>query len=369
MDAGHETRKRARHDSNATLDFASPLPLANDRYQLAGGTERPHMPTRYTGDYDDYFHLGKQRGTWESTPSTHPDQLCSRDAPATPTAAKKSMLNQIIRAVGGVAGTAITLVQFCSRPFRGFQAGGGQAYTFGSQGEITTTAPGEDHGISQPIQAPLPGDFPEDSYGVQSIESVQNERQNERPRMTKRIRTGEDWVKVDQDGGVDSRPATPRLSERRVPTHVRSPSQIPRPISRAGMSSTPKRQSLIPVSRRTTLDRSSLQGNSKTPTKMGSTPRAYNRQTYGSPAMFKDASSTKKSPLPPESQRLINKMRREEMEDEARMRRMSSQMSQMLKEAQEALGSKIEITDDYGDNGSMDVDDRSYAEESPWNHR
>jgi hypothetical protein len=39
-------------------------------------------------------------------------------------------------------------------------------------------------------------------------------------------------------------------------------------------------------------------------------------------------------------------MRREEMEDDARMRRMSSQMSAMLKEAREALGSKVEIEDD-----------------------
>ena len=45
-------------------------------------------------------------------------------------------------------------------------------------------------------------------------------------------------------------------------------------------------------------------------------------------------------------------MRREEVEDDARMRRMSSQMSAMLREAREALGSKFEIEDEY-----MDDDD------------
>jgi dsDNA-specific endonuclease/ATPase MutS2 len=55
------------------------------------------------------------------------------------------------------------------------------------------------------------------------------------------------------------------------------------------------------------------------------------------------------SPLPKDSQRLINKVRREEMEEDARMRRMSSQMSAMLREAKQALGSKFEIEDEYDD--------------------
>ena len=53
--------------------------------------------------------------------------------------------------------------------------------------------------------------------------------------------------------------------------------------------------------------------------------------------------------MPAESQRLISKWRREEIEDEARMRRMSSQMDAMLKEAREALGQKVEIEDDFVD--------------------
>jgi hypothetical protein len=40
-------------------------------------------------------------------------------------------------------------------------------------------------------------------------------------------------------------------------------------------------------------------------------------------------------------------MRREELEDDARLRRMSSQMSQMLREAQEALNSRFEPDGDY----------------------
>jgi hypothetical protein len=56
--------------------------------------------------------------------------------------------------------------------------------------------------------------------------------------------------------------------------------------------------------------------------------------------MFEDK---KASPLPKESQRLINKVRREEMEEDERMRRMNAQMTAMLREANEALGSKFEV--------------------------
>lgn len=70
--------------------------------------------------------------------------------------------------------------------------------------------------------------------------------------------------------------------------------------------------------------------------------------------MFETKTNKSRSPLPPESQRLINKMRREEFEDDARMRRMSSQMSDMLRQAREALGSKVEIEDDYMDEDSND---------------
>jgi hypothetical protein len=71
--------------------------------------------------------------------------------------------------------------------------------------------------------------------------------------------------------------------------------------------------------------------------------------------MFEDKSSTTASPLPKESQRLINRVRREEIEEDERMRRMSLQMTAMLREANEALGSKFEVKeyddDHIGENG------------------
>ncbi|KAF2731685.1 hypothetical protein EJ04DRAFT_514446 [Polyplosphaeria fusca] len=344
--------------------FTSPPPLANERYELAGGMERPGIFTGHNGDYDDYYHLQEQRGMWStptSPPCGYPGLWNNIDQPL-PSGTKPWVLNQLLSIVGGVAGK---LVQFCAVPFRGFQAGGGQAYTFNPQGGVATLGTQQDAYIERsagPIQHHLPGDFPEDDYGVLSIDSIDSER----PRMSKRLRTGEDFVVVGRNGEVDSRPASPRLSERRLPQVAQSPSQIPRPVSRTGPAQlTPKRPSLIPVSRRSTTDRRSFCEPSKASPRPKLTPRSYSRDNYGSPVMFQ--TRTKASPLPRESQRLINKMRREEMDDDARMRRMSSQMTSMLREAQEALGSKIELGGSSMDGGGMD--DEGYSEDASWYHR
>lgn len=261
------------------------------------------------------------------------------------------MINQLMNIVGGVAGK---LYQFCSVPFRGFQAGGGQTYSFDNQEVAAKLGLQEEPAKSEsniPIQQAFSGHYPGDNYGMVSVESLESER----PRA-KRQRTAENWVYVDNDGGMISRPGTPRIAPRRAPTRTNSLSHIPRPVSRASMS-TPahKRPSLIPVSRRSAMDRESIHS----PFKADSRPqsrsgRRHSRQSYGSPLVFNDKDPKSKSPLPPESQRLINKMRQGESEDDARLRRMSSHMSAMLREAREALGSKFEIEDEYMDDDDMD---------------
>ncbi|KAF2705702.1 hypothetical protein K504DRAFT_471657 [Pleomassaria siparia CBS 279.74] len=363
------TRKRLRHDpdspshSTATantwtdspLGFSrlsnarSPPPLANDRYELAGGSMGGmDNRWRHNGDYDDYFQLEKQRGTW-ATPTSPPFGLQNQTGGDTDmmrsTPDKPWMFTQILNLVGGVAGK---LVQFCAVPFRGFQAGGGQAYTF--DGEVAARLglqDVDDHAAG--VQQPHPGDFPEDNYGVLSLDSVDQE--HERPRTAKRLKTGESWVVVDKDEGTESRPCTPRFSERK---QART-SSIPRPLFRTSPAVTPKRPSLIPISRRSTLENTSSQGASKAPTTTCATPRSYSRQSYGSPSMVEN--KARRSPFPPDSQRLINKIRREEMEEDARLRRMSSQMTDLLREAREALGSKIEVEYDNMDSTGMDGGD------------
>ncbi|CAI6337677.1 unnamed protein product [Periconia digitata] len=333
-----------------SFDAKSPPPLANDRYQLAGGMHTPIVggSKRLHGDYDDYFNLEQQRGMWASPATPYTRMQQADHLQPSPSTSKPWVLNQIFNIVGGVAGK---LAQFCTVPFRGFSAGGGQAYTFEADGRVAAQL-FHDPPAADPIEQHAPGHFPsEDNFGVRSIDSIDSER----PRMPKRLRTADSWVVVDKDGTTESRPSSPRLTERRVPAHSRSPSQIPRPVSRANIS-TPiaNRPSLIPVSRRSTLDRNSIQLASKPDSQTRTHERSYSRQSYGSPVMFEAKAAKSKISLPPESHRLINKVRREEFEDDQRLRRMSSQMSTMLREAQEALGSKFELQDDFMDDGYDD---------------
>jgi hypothetical protein len=55
-------------------------------------------------------------------------------------------------------------------------------------------------------------------------------------------------------------------------------------------------------------------------------------------------------------------VRREEIEEDERMRRMSLQMTAMLKEANEALGSKFEV-EEYNDEIG---DDRGFTQQPSW---
>ncbi len=321
----HGTHKRSRSeynecDSAATKNFTtrpwgydslqhshysgtkSPPPLADDRYVLAGdGSDRSHLPQRQPGDYDDYFQLQTQRGMWSvpPTPQTGAVQQPAMDAMQTSPSQPKSW--SIMGLVGGVAGK---LFEFCTVPFRGFQAGGGQKFNIDTHEEIAARLGLQEdpflHQAAGPVQHIPPQDFSMGNFGIMSVDTVDSER----PRMPKRLRTADNWVVVGTDGETESRPGTPRLSERRLPQGT-SPSYIPRPVSRAG-TTTPatKRPSLIPVSRRSTTDRRSFNSSAKAQPRQ----RSYSRQSFGSPVTFETKTSKPKSPLPKESQRLINKV-------------------------------------------------------------
>jgi len=368
----HATRKRSRYGSTAHEPTASPWgrhalnndrfgdnksppPLANDRYQLAGGMDGTNNYTRRDGDYDDYFNLQKSRGNWSVPPTPQvgiATQVAVGEMHTTPSESKPWSLMGL---VGGVAGK---LFQFCTVPFRGFQAGGGARYNIDAQEKVAEKLGLQDDPFEAgPVQR-LPAEYPSDNYGVESIESITPER----PRMAKRLRTADNWVVVGTNLETESRPSTPRLSERRLPD--RSPSLIPRPVSRAN-TGTPshKRPSLIPVSRRSTMDRRSFYGSPQATPGSHERPRSYHRQSFGSPAMLEDNASKVASPLPQESQRLIDKVRREEMEEDERMRRMSMQMSAMLREANEALGSNFKV-EEYDDDNMGD--NRGHEQQPAW---
>ncbi|KAF2623642.1 hypothetical protein BU25DRAFT_299710, partial [Macroventuria anomochaeta] len=200
----HETRKRRNGDydnpsirgftaqpwTGTTSTFSqseSPAPLAHDRYALAGGSiEGTNSFTRQNGNYDDYFHLQTQRGMWSSPTSPSMQPMTLDRVPSTPNAPNSWVVDSLLNIVGGVAGK---LFQFCTVPFRGFQAGGGQSYNADAQFKIASKLglhdDAEPSGPAAPVQQIRFDTRTNDDYGVRSIESVDTER----PRMPKRLRT------------------------------------------------------------------------------------------------------------------------------------------------------------------------------------
>ncbi|OCL03117.1 hypothetical protein AOQ84DRAFT_303434 [Glonium stellatum] len=338
----------------------SPPPLASTKYLLSGGTETPPTFANALRDDDEYNDLEYRRGIW--TAPTSPALGSVKSAMNAEERLESSqngtnpwVLSQLLNLVGGVAGK---MWQFCRVPFQGFHAGGGQGYNIDTQGKITDSSLWEDIDPN-PMKifeshTPLPGRFPEENFGVRSIASIAS-AEDTPVRSSKRLCTHDGWVMVGNVDNIDSRASSPRLSERRTPSIAKahSPSQIPRPVQSrigSGTRGSSTRPSLLPVSRRTSHARTSTTYHSGSPAVRpnksvpSSSPRAreYSRQSYTSPVLFQGHNT---SPLPPDSQRLINKIRRDEMEEEARMRKMSAQAKAMLKEAREALGTKYEIED------------------------
>lgn len=343
-----------------SADAKSPPPLASTKYLLSGGTETPQTFVNTLRDDDEYNDLEYRRGIWTAPTSptlgcVKPTMNAERRLEPSQNSTNPWVLSQLLSLVGGVAGK---MWQFCQVPFRGFHAGGGQGYSIDTQGKITESRLWEDIDPN-PMEmfeshTPLLGQFPENNFGVRSITSIASTEETP-VRSSKRLCTHDGWVMVGGVDNTDSRASSPRLSERRTPSMAkpRSPSQIPRPVqprTNPGTRGSSTRPSLLPVSRRTSHARNSVKPYSSSPAvrsnksvSLGS-PRArgYSRQSYGSPVLFPSHNA---SPLPPDSQRLINKIRRDEMEEEARMRKMSAQARAMLKEAREALGTKYEIED------------------------
>ncbi|KAJ9313442.1 hypothetical protein DTO271D3_6305 [Paecilomyces variotii] len=305
---------RSLWDSQSEL--VSPAPLVSTDYYLAGGgepketifekhetaAELDYRPNRYRD------HTLSPDGNVASLPSadgTNRKRERSSSPSASPKASSTGWGRAVFSMVGGVAGK---VWDFCwSGAFRGFYAGGGQGYKM----TVTTTPEPEQstwQTVSHPddvfasetrVETPLPGQFPDDRV----------QEHNPDPDIVPG-----NWVLVPEE--PMSRETSPIHSARKVPRKnatLRRPAVMPR---------FNKRQILSPGRPSTSHS---------TPTKTPTKPR-------GSPAAL-------------DAQRYAAKVRRQELEEDASIRRLNKQLKAMIKEGKEALGTRIEIEDD------LDLDD------------
>lgn len=352
------SRKRSRHDSfaeqikplsrpsyasmasdPAISGLLSPQPFVNTRYELAGGLESP-MPAAQSGidqDNEDYvananLNMRGGRGFRDVDPALdsyfpQSSSALAREGNGRPrVTAAPGIRDGLGRAVYSVVGVAGKVLQFCkATAFRGFYAGGGQGYEIKPQTVDDSVWLDSDgaKGLLQTTNDVLPGRFPEEDY----IPDYMSYDHTTPPRATKKVQRGKgvgelsaSWVVV---GSRETSPS--RLSRRKVPTTSTSSRK---PAPRLG------KRPILPASR------PSLTSNA------GSPGMHLDRPASFASARSPISSPRHESPVSIEMQRHAARMRKRELEEDANLKRLNSQLKAMIKEGKEALGTRFDVEEE-----------------------
>ncbi|KAL1956115.1 hypothetical protein VTO42DRAFT_7634 [Malbranchea cinnamomea] len=303
--------------------FASPAPLVNTQYRLAGGIETPHATSGLAtfSRYDDLNSIGNgpevdyrpsrynQSGHSDATgtregnpkkrgrrPSTSESDIPFSEKQSSSTPSSKSWGQTVLNLVNKVW-------DFCwSGPFRGFYAGGGKGYdinpgtTTASQSAENSQCLDRNGGINE-----------KDTLSVSTQPFVN-------PQEKDGLRS--DWVLVKND--------SPAVCNN-TPSHfARRP---------------PRRSSIVHVASRRTAARPIV---SK---RAGLVTAARQSSSYRHQYSSSLGSNKADSPIALEAQRFAAKLRKQEREEDASIRRLNQQLKAMIREGKEALGTRVEIDD------------------------
>ncbi|OJJ42736.1 hypothetical protein ASPZODRAFT_1298457 [Penicilliopsis zonata CBS 506.65] len=319
------SRKRTRYndsekyfaaDSPVGGDFASPAPLVNTDYRLAGGCETTttahtlahlrdtaaeldYRPNRYRetaapldGSVDSLTSLdvgSRKRTRRESVLPAHSlDQDYNDDYSDDEHKTGVSWPRAVINVVGKVW-------DFCwSGAFRGFYAGGGQGYHWEEHSSTTSTEKPRYAAAYPPV---YPGGSTRYSPPGRYPDEIER-----------------NWVVVAEKGDKSASP-TGSVFTKRVQPHRKNASSV---------SSTRRRSAVMP--------------------RLG-------KKGFASPG--RPASPTKQPvEVTTDAQRAAAKMRRLEREEDASLARLNAQLQAMIREGREALGTRIEVDD--GNDGLND---------------
>lgn len=257
----------------------------------------------------------------------------------------------VLGVVGEVVGGVWT---FCkTTAFRGFSAGGGQAYAIRpSEDFFSTESMWEDEGAASRswdrLPTPVPGEYPGDTPSEDEAEEDDHYHEQGR-RGSKRLHTdGGGWIVVERTRDARTRARSPRLStpgshgQRAI--HGRpslsSASSFRRHKAQSGGSRHAHRVSGV-----------SFAG-SPTPLAQQQQQQLYGRASLGSqrsptnPSAPTFGSGKKMSPPSVEAKKFAARIRKEEKVADERFERLNDRLKDMIKQGKEALGSKVEIVDE-----------------------
>jgi hypothetical protein len=376
---GFDTEDSIARSEN--LDPGSPIPFVNTKYRLAGGLDTPTgvLAAQFGGD-SEFSDIGYRTALDSNSTKRangyfpeHASTLAAEQNGKPQIRALRQQTNTgwskvALNVVGGVVGK---VWEFCKAgAFAGFTSGGGTRY--GAQAQ---PLPGQNRepefwnpesarrayllGIDfEKEMTPLPGQFPNDDFIPDYMDRATPE--STPPRAAKRRQVssdandglGKNWVVV------SSKPAPPQVIPKPVarysmPTastaHRRqTPSTASRPGARAG---TGARRPLMAASRASTVSHAGSPALRPSHSASFASPRSPGGSKIPVPintsSSFSTSSPTKTaSPAAIEAQKWVAKKRKEDREADESIRRFNAQLQAMIREGQEALGTKFEVRDE-----------------------
>ena len=341
----------------------SPAPLANENYLLAGGFDTPTWAAAapYV-DNDDMSGVRNFRSEWGvAEPGRNGNDYFPTQGPLArerngigrangiPDTCTQGWGQLALGLVGTVAGKMWDFC--CNSAFRGFYAGGGQGYSFGT--------PFKNHDHYEPYagaSTPLPGGYvrPEDTFSG----DFDQDASPIRPSKRQHTDSGSNWVMVEHP--------SPRLSVRKT-----SATNTTTLSNRPSASRASSRRSLIPVSRKPFYNSASPQ---QPQPQIQSQPAdrraslapvrspAQKTSPTSRPALRYSTANSSKIPSTPETKRQA----RGTKDSNRSMQKMNRQVQDLIRQGQAALGTKIEVED--GSDGGVMTDEGFESGEGGWEH-
>ncbi len=412
-DSSYNTPRQTPRDESQSLSASfdpaqSPAPFVNTNYRIAGGLDTPtaafasiHEGRDDQADLDyrpSRFNSQGRTGSHDYFPYT-PDAL-DRERNgrkrALPSPQNQGWGKAVFGLVGDVAGKVIN---FCfTGTFRGFHAGGGRGYNMDVCTPVivehsTWTDLNEKEDVfNENYQrqhyrgsTPVPGEFPEENFIEDYMSQPQYHQARDQPTPIQHDYGGdgagggtllkENWVMV-KGSDADSRESSPTRSARKIPRT--STLNQTRPVSRFLTSarprlapSRPSRSSFAGSANLASEQHASFASTRASTIQYDSparpqTSEGRHRRSHSSIASPQRQQSVRDSPASPEVQKFEKRIRMKEKAQEDSLRRLNQQAKDMIREAREALGTRIDIDDDPG------IEDEGYGEgtemmgESKW---
>ena len=342
-----------------SLDAPSPAPLVNSTYRIAGGLDTPtaekvRHDEQHQYDYEqdlrpNRFNVFQQSDSYfPRTPSSADVASRQRRVPPSP---RSGWGKTVWTLTGGVAGKVIN---FCwSTAFRGFHSGGGTGYNMALDTPmVTVDGLGTMHGetvFDEPVrqQSPIPGGFPEENFIEDYMLRPESHQGDQTPTQLNDTGGGSSmkstWVMVDRrDDDSDRSPVRKRARQCGAPT-------TPRPISRASTV----RPRLHPPQSSHGASYASPRGSflGGIHSRPQSSDGPERQHTRSKSLLASPRRSDTATPTSPDVIKFQKKQRRLDQKQDSSIQRLNLQMQDMIREAEQALGSKVEVYDEVDDEG------------------